>query len=140
MQTRGAELESFGVVNFGMHFLRWWYGEAIRRIFVYFKAFYITIWDFFSVSIIARTFFDPWKRDISTAMPGSMIEERIRMWVMNLVSRIIGIIIKTITLGFYVISFFVLTALEIVIIFLWIFMPAIVLLLVLFGLQTIFLS
>jgi len=137
--NKGGEIESFAGLSFTSRFLAWWYGEAVKRMFVYFKALYVLIFDFFSVELCLRTFFAPWKRDVIAPAPGTMLEVRFRIFVLNLVARLIGIIIKSGTLFMYSLSFIALTAVEIILFFLWIFAPLIIFAIFVFALYQIFL-
>lgn len=64
-------------------------GRTIRKFF-----------DFFSIDLLAKTLFLPWKRDeIDTS--NMALEDKFRVWIMNLVSRLVGLVVRliTITLG-----------------------------------------
>jgi len=66
--------------------------------------------DFFSIDLLAKTLFLPWKRDeIDTS--NMALQDKFRVWIMNLVSRLVGLVVRlvTISLGFATI---VLTALS----------------------------
>jgi len=83
-------------------YFSWWYGYLPRRLFLAFEASIITLLDLFSVKILLGTLFSPWKRD-SISTDGLSLQEKFQVWMMNLASRFIGFIIKTIVLATFVI-------------------------------------
>jgi hypothetical protein len=74
-------------------FISWFYGEIPKRIWFYFKVWFLHLTDLFSVGILLRTFFSPWKRDVISTR-GLPLNARFNVWLMNLVSRGIGAFIK----------------------------------------------
>jgi hypothetical protein len=102
----------------------WWYTKGIRDFFIYLKAIFFKITDIFSVRLLLRTFFSPWKRDI-TSMEGLPLNQMIQVIVFNLISRIIGAFIKAIILFIYLIALSVFVALALFLILLWVFLPLI---------------
>jgi predicted methyltransferase MtxX (methanogen marker protein 4) len=55
---------------------------------------------FFSISLLFRTLFAPWKRD-EINMGNLSLQDRLRVLVMNLISRLVGAIVRggTIVVG-----------------------------------------
>jgi len=76
--------------------LAWFYYEIPGRIFRYFKVWFLYLVDLFSLEIIFKTFFAPWRRDVVKVrnMPLKVV---IQVWAMNVISRLIGMFIKTTT-------------------------------------------
>lgn len=85
-------------------FIKWFYREIPKRIISYFKVWLLHLADLFSVGILLKTFFAPWKRDILSTR-GLSLKSRINVWIMNLTSRLIGAFIKTATLLAFLVSF-----------------------------------
>jgi hypothetical protein len=102
----------------------WWYSKGLRDFFIYLKAIFLKIADIFSVKLLLRTFFSPWKRDI-TSMEGLPLNQMIQVIVFNLISRIIGAFIKTIILFIYLIALSVFVAVSLFLVVLWVFLPLI---------------
>ena len=86
-------------------FVQWWYGpgwrDASRRLFARINETYL----YFSVPILLRTLFAPWRR-IQTA-PGAGLEAIMRAAIDNLVSRGVGSAVRLMALGF---AIFLITA------------------------------
>ena len=77
-------------------FVQWWYGpgwrDAADRLLTRIRETYLT----FSVPILLRTMFAPWKRIIT--YPGRSIGEKFRAGIDNLVSRVIGFCVRLLAL------------------------------------------
>lgn len=52
---------------------------------------------FFSIPVLIKTLFAPWKRDIHSAV-NSSLDMIVRVLIDNLVSRLVGLVIRTITI------------------------------------------
>lgn len=79
-------------LRFGFWFF--WYRIVPREILFYFKILYFKILDSFSVPIIVRTFFSPWKRD-EVFVKNAPLNVRIYVWASNQVSRLIGVVLRS---------------------------------------------
>jgi hypothetical protein len=72
--------------------LRWWYGtgwlEATHRI----TSLPLGVERHFSVSVLARTLFSPWRRIVS--MGGRGLDAKVRDGLDNFVSRCVGFVVR----------------------------------------------
>ena len=72
--------------------LRWWYGTgwmgALQRIGVWTKG----VERNFSLSLLLRTLFSPWRRIVSFS--GRSFDARVRASLDNLVSRCVGFVVR----------------------------------------------
>ena len=86
-------------------FFLWWYGKGWRSVWQ--NSLHLTagIAKAFSVGVLLRTLFAPWKRII--AAPGGSIDEKIRGLIDNLTSRAVGFFVRIGALGgaFIAVSF-----------------------------------
>ena len=77
-------------------FVQWWYGpgwrDAASRLSMRIHETYLT----FSVPILLQTMFAPWRRIIT--YPGASMGDRMRAVVDNLISRMIGFIVRLMAL------------------------------------------
>jgi hypothetical protein len=77
-------------------FLQWWYGpgwtDAARRLRARLHDTYLG----FSVPLLARTIFAPWRR--ITTNPGASLQDHMRAMVDNAVSRAVGSVVRLMTL------------------------------------------
>lgn len=110
----------------------WWYTKGIRDFFIYLKAILLKLTDIFSVKLLLRTFFSPWKRDI-TSMEGLPLNQMLQVIVFNLVSRLIGAFIKAIILFIYLIALTVFFAVALSLVLIWLLLPIITILGIIIG-------
>ena len=115
-------------------YFSWWYSEEpvylARAAQVITKKVYLN----FSVPILLRTLFDPWKKDV-VSVENPSLDTAIRIWAMNLFARVIGFIIRTITILIGLFLTGIIFVLLIIGIIAWYFMPIIILLLLINGLR-----
>jgi len=103
-------------------FFAFWYKEIPREIVFYFRILAYKLLDYFSVPIVLRTFFAPWKRD-ETYLQNAPLNLRMQNWLMNQVSRLIGASLRGFLLITYLLTFLIeLIFLALVMIF-WLFFP-----------------
>lgn len=115
-----------------LEFVRWWYGRGWAGALANIKGRAEALSDMFSVSILLRTLFSPWRRIIT--YPGAGIDAHMKAMVDNLVSRFIGFLVRVtvlISAGLVFLLLIVLSALELV---LWPFWPLIAIGLIIWGL------
>ena len=117
-------------------YFSWWYGQEL--IFLWKAITVVTgkIFHSFSVAILLRTLFDPWKKDVLSA-ENTSLEAKFQIAIANLVSRLIGAFVRLMTifagLLITIVSFLVMFIGLII----WIFAPVICLYLIIRGTLTI---
>ncbi|OHA33073.1 MAG: hypothetical protein A2928_00820 [Candidatus Taylorbacteria bacterium RIFCSPLOWO2_01_FULL_45_15b] len=94
--------------------------------------------NFFSVSLLARSLFSPWKRVHEEARRGFDIGEYLSRKLVNTLMRIVGASLRLIIIFFGIFFLCVVTLAGIVIFIAWILTPLILLLLVIFGFRGFF--
>jgi hypothetical protein len=114
----------------------WWYRAGLRDFLIYLKAVFLKISDVFSVKLLLKTFFAPWKRDV-ISLQGLPLNVMLRVIMMNLVSRFIGAIIKTFVLIVYLIILAGFILVSLTLLATWIFLPIITVLGILLGIYII---
>ncbi len=105
-----------------IEYIQWWYSRGLVRMFKYLKSFIIILSDTFSVRICLGTLFAPWKRDVAST-EGLSLQEKFGVWGFNLLARFFGMFIKTITLIIFLVCFIVLLVFDIIVFFVWLFLP-----------------
>lgn len=102
-------------------FVQWWYGpgwrDSANRLSARLSDTYLT----FSVPILLRTLFAPWRRIVT--IPGGSIGERARAALDNLISRIIGLIVRLLALLTACILLSLTGVIGGIILLLWVFIP-----------------
>ena len=115
----------------------WWYAE--EPVYLW-RAIIITtrkIFHSFSVPLLFRTLFDPWKRDASSAENAS-IQTLYQIWLNNLVSRFVGFIVRLFTIFTGLLlttAFFMLATLCFLA---WLILPVIIIYLLVSGIEGIY--
>jgi hypothetical protein len=79
-----------------LEFLTWWYSKGWLDFVKKINQWITGIWRMFSVSILLKTLFQPWKRIISP--PGKSLDAIVRAMIDNLVSRVIGFTVRMLVL------------------------------------------
>lgn len=113
-------------------YLSWWYGQGLVNFWSGILVMTEKVYSFFSVTILLRTIFDPWKRD-EYAVENASLQTRMKIWLNNLISRAIGFVIRlfTILLGMCVVAVFFLFFL--ILLLAWLGLPLVVLALIING-------
>lgn len=94
------------------------------------------LYSYFSISILLKTLFDPWKRDNYTIENGSL-QARMKLALDNLISRVIGLVIRLATMIFgllVTVLFFIFMVLVLV---LWLLLPVVIFALIINGVRAV---
>jgi len=112
----------------------WHYLERLKDIFLVMSN-YVNFWVFFfSVKIVLRSLFLPWKKVESVPQKtGFDIFIWANNFFFNIVSRVIGFIMRIFLLCFFIICETVTLTVGIVSIVVWLFLPLIVAYLIIYG-------
>jgi len=122
-----------------VHYLIWHYGRAVVEFSHIYKNIIAFIFNFFSVPILLKSYFAPWRR-MGEAYPKDVLNfgELASVLVVNLIMRLVGIVMRTVMIivGLSV-TLLVIVFYPIILSF-WLGLPFIVLLLVILGLGLLF--
>lgn len=117
-----------------VEFFAWWYSRGLIELFNRSMRLIRSVWTKFSVSVLFKTLFEPWRR-IATESGGS-IRDRAEAVVDNMVSRMVGFTIRI----FSIITALVIEILVIVAVVLalvvWPFVPVLVPLAIIVGIAS----
>jgi len=123
--------------NIFLQFLEWEFADAPRFILSAWKNYLIFGLDYFSLPILLKTFFSPWKKYHSRYVSIFKVWENIETFVLNAMSRIIGAIIRTIFIILGIV-FEVLIAISGFLVFLgWLVLPFLLIFCLIYGLNLI---
>lgn len=106
-------------------FWRWYYTEAIKNILKGWRNFIIFSLEYFSIPLLLKTLFAPWKRDITRRPRGLDVKQLFESLVFNLISRGIGFIVRFLTIWVGILFFFLVIILGAVFFVVWLFLPLI---------------
>ena len=116
----------------------WHYTKGIKDFLKIWRNFLEFFWHYFSIGLLSRTLFYPWRRDITFRGPGFDFKEFFRALAFNLISRFLGAVVRlTITIiGF---AFEIVALVLGVFLFLaWLFFPLLILGLLMEGFLYVF--
>ena len=120
------------------HYILWHYTQAFAEILHIWKnLFWFTI-NFFSLSELMRSFFSPWKRITEERGNGFNFEDLAGFIIINLISRIIGMILRTVIILAGVAVLLILIAGIILTYLLWVTAPLLIISSLYFGLNFMF--
>ena len=114
-----------------LSFFSWWYGQGLARLVRAIQRRVQQLADMFSVAILLRTLFSPWRRIIT--YPGAGLEAHVRAMLDNMVSRFIGFFVRVIVLLSAAVLFAVLMVVSVLQIILWPLLPVIAVGLIIWG-------
>jgi len=103
-------------------FFAWWYLEFPKQIFKIFKLATTNLIQSFSVPEILKTFFSTWKRTYNS-VAGKSLNDKINALVDNLISRGIGITIRTFLIIVFVFFVIIYSLLLLLILTAWLVGP-----------------
>jgi hypothetical protein len=109
-----------------LDYFYWWYTKGFLRFLKYLKVAIVILADNFSVRVLVKTFFQPWKRDM-TPTRGLSLDRRFKVWGWNLIARGFGMIIKGTTFLIFLNIFLILLFIEIILIIIWLLYPLVIL-------------
>lgn len=107
-------------------FLRWWYSTGFMIFLQIIRAALIIVSDRLSLFMLLKTLFDPWRKDV-ISYEGLTLAQRFNVWLMNLISRLIGFVIRASFLFAGILIFVGAGFLGIGLMVSWLFLPALVL-------------
>ena len=76
-------------------FISWWYGTGWVNSFKAIGVRALSMASFFSLAILLRTLFEPWKQITTYVGPNTPIGDRFRVWFDNIFSRLFGFVIRS---------------------------------------------
>lgn len=107
-------------------FLRWYYGEAVKDVLTGWRNYIIFSLHYFSIPLLLKTLFTPWKRDITRKPRGLDLKKLFEYIAFNLISRGIGFIVRFLTIVVGILFFFIVIIAGIVFFVIWLLLPFIV--------------
>ncbi len=94
------------------------------------------VYDFFSLDILVKSWFAPWKDDVSVAR-NVALQDQISIWEANFSSRFIGFFIRTIIIFVTLIIIGVYAVIGLFAVGAWVVMPLLVIILPIIGVASI---
>lgn len=105
-QAQSASRTDFREMPIFTAFFSWWLKYVPSRIIYIGAKSTKRAFEFFSITLLLRSLLSPWKRD-ETDTSNMALEDKVRVLMMNLVSRLVGAVVRSMTIfvGLATISF-----------------------------------
>jgi len=121
-----------------LQFWTWYYTIAIKKLIHIWKNFIIFIKQYYSIPLLLKTLFYPWRRDITKYGRGFSFKNFFETLSFNLISRGIGFIVRSFAIVLGIICLLIVLVLGILALMLWIVLPMVLLFLIIIGLLFLF--
>ena len=115
-------------------YLKWHYGQALFSLSGVWKNFLYFCANYFSIKLLFKNFFDPWKRMTDTYPSLFDFKKYVYALITNTIVRVVGIIMRTFLLLLGLICYLFLLVLYPVALCLWLLLPFIIIYLIVYGL------
>jgi hypothetical protein len=114
-------------------YLKWHYGKAVFSLSSIWKNYWYFNYEFFSIRLLIRNLFDPWKR-MSDSYPNSFdLKKYFQAFIANSIMRVVGLILRIAVLIIGIICHLLLITLYPIILIAWLVLPLFVLILMIIG-------
>ena len=121
--------------NIIAQYLEWHFIEQTKAVLQAWHNYLYFNLNYFSVPLLVKTFFSPWRRYSYSYGRGFDLKRYIDAWTFNAFSRVMGMILRTFLIVFaLIIEFFVFLA-GLLLFFFWLFLPIILIIMIIHGLQ-----
>jgi len=110
----------------------YWYKDGLRHCWLWFRFLITGEINFFSIPLLFRTLFAPWKKDQIVAQ-GLSLQETIQVLALNFVSRLVGFVIRTVVLFLSLVALLLLILITAFTLILWLILPFLVIGLIIFS-------
>lgn len=120
-----------------LQYLEWYFIERTLKILKAWKGLIFSYFNYFSVLILIKTFFSPWRGISEGYGRGLDIQRYTEAFALNTMSRIIGVIYRTFFLIIAVFAETIIIVGGIVIFILWLLFPVLAVLAIYYGISII---
>ncbi len=107
----------------------WHYTQAFKDIFYLFKNFAWFVYHFFSIKVLSKTLFSPWRKLNESYEKGWNFSAFFETFTVNFIMRIVGFLIRLFIILAGVICLIIVSITGAVVFVVWVFLPFIITLL-----------
>lgn len=118
-----------------LQFWGWYYSGAIKSLLSIWRNFIIFVREYFSIPLLLRTLFSPWRRDITKYGRGFSIKNFLETLSFNLISRGFGFLIRSTTIVMGLICLAGVIILGIIALIVWLILPIVLIFMIITGLS-----
>lgn len=105
-------------------FMSWWYADGFKDFLKRLGLQLAKITDFFSVGLLVKTLFTPFRLIDSYSSGGQSLDDKVRAGIDKIIARLIGGLIRSTVLVFAIIVIFTTIVIDLVKIILWLSAPS----------------
>lgn len=105
-------------------FMSWWYADGFKGFLKRLGLQLAKITDFFSVGLLVKTLFTPFRLIDSYSSGGQSLDDKVRAGIDKIIARLIGGLIRSTVLVFAVIVIFTTIVIDLIKIILWLSAPS----------------
>lgn len=121
------------------HYFLWHYSAALVRFTAIYKDIIFFVADFFSLPILLKSFFAPWRR-LAEPYPEDKLDfsEMMSVFIVNSLVRLVGVVMRSIMILVGLIALVLTVVLYPVLVLLWLALPLVIVVLLAVGLKLLF--
>lgn len=116
-----------------LRFWAWYYTGAVKSLINIWRNFVIFVQEYYSIPLLLRTLFYPWRRDITKYRRGFSFKSFFETLTFNLISRSLGFVIRSITVVIGLISLIGVIVLGALALIIWLILPVALVFLIIIG-------
>lgn len=105
-------------------FMSWWYADGFKDFLKRLGLQLAKITDFFSVGLLVKTLFTPFRLIDSYSSGGQSLDDKVRAGIDKIIARLIGGLIRSTVLVFAIIVIFTTIVIDLIKIILWLSAPS----------------
>ncbi len=128
----------FLILVFMYNYFFWHYTEGTKEYLEIWRNYIRFFWRFFSVKLLLKTLFWPWRRDVTRHGRGFDPQEFLQVLAFNFISRFMGALVKLVTVAFCLLTELLIVILGAAFFVVWLFLPVVILAFLLLGIKSIF--
>lgn len=121
--------------NIVAQWISWHFLEMPKNILLSSKVFMEFCIDYFSIKVLFKTLFEPWKMDLKNYQERLEVEDYINVWFDNFISKTIGTILRTSLILWGLLSIAISLTIILIIFISWLLMPVLLVWLIYYGLK-----
>lgn len=116
-------------------YIFWHYTFAISDFFRIWMNFFWFVFNYFSIGLLFRTLFSPWRRMTEKKSRGFNLAEWGEVLFVNAMMRIVGFLMRSILIVVGLVALFIVFVFGLIAFFLWLFAPIAVIILFFWGIK-----
>lgn len=114
------------IITIAFGYLKWHYSKALKSLINIWQNFLVFLFQFFSIKLLLKNFFDPWKRMADPYPKSFSFKDYFFAFIINLIVRLVGILMRLCLLIIGLSTCLLFCILLPIILIIWFVLPAII--------------